>query len=263
MIRQIYYISTGAKAAMFTLRMTRRSDDAALSRFMPDSYLCNLAAAGDEGTERAILKANEYVDAMRERIGETDDFKIEFGGIWDDATNIRRGKLSTRETMNLELIEAGIFPFGKNAGKRIEDAEPNYILYFADQSKTADNIISAALCAACQGVALEKGYIAKRDQARAERRAIDERSEFVGSIGERREFTGQIISSVWKKYEYLETGFFITKIRCGEYLVTYIGSSNIGERDETITFKGTIKAHQEYQGIKSTVINRPHVKVPA
>lgn len=254
MITQIYYIGTGALNAMFTLRSTRRTDDAFANMFIPDNYLCNLAAAGEAGEELAISKARNYVDAMRERIGETDDFKIEFGGIWEDACNARRGKLSVRDTAAIETIEAGRFPFGKNAGKRIEDAEFGYVLYFADMMTKTENPVTYALAAACQGVALEKGYIAKREAAAVAKREADELSAHIGTIGERRDFTGEIVSVFFKDDGF--GGFHTTKIRCGDDLVTYYGKQ-IGERGATVTMKATIKRHDEYKGIKTTVVNRP------
>lgn len=262
-IRQIYYIGTGALGAMFTLRMTRRieggSHDDIVNRFVPDNHLFNLAAAGEENGERAKEKAKAYVDAIRERMGEREDFRVEFGGIWDDAVNTRRGKLSVRDTHNLEMIEAGKFPFGKHAGTIIADAPASYVLYFADKLPTANEPVIYALCAACQSVALEKGYIEARTVAREERRALDEQSSFVGTIGERREFTGEVITAVFKRYfhDTPDRGFWINKVRMGTDLIACIGSKQLGNVGETVTFKATIKGHDDYKGIKSTKVNRP------
>lgn len=42
-----------------------------------------------------------------------------------------------------------------------------------------------ALSAACLGYALDHGYIAARDQKRAERKAEDLKSNWIGNIGDR------------------------------------------------------------------------------
>ena len=259
MITQTYFISTGALSAMFTLNVIRRTDDERLNMFLQPHYICNLAAAGEENEQRAIDKAKAYADAMRDRIGEGDDFKVEFGGIWDDAINVRRGKLSVRETNNLETIEAGRFPFGKNAGKMIADCDAGYILYFADKFGKTTDVVSEALAAACQGVALELGYIAKRDAARAERAAQDALSVHVGTVGERTVFEGEIVSSFFKRYFENEpdNGFWIVKVRVGANRVSYIGSKALGQRGDVIKFKATIKEHTEYKGVKETKVSRP------
>ena len=264
MIRQIYFIGTGKLSAMFTLNVQRVNDDPSLTRFIPPHYICNLSAAGEENEERAIEKARAYADAMRDRIGETDEFKVEFGGVWEEACIERRGKLSVRDTLALEEIEAGRFPFGKNRGARIEDTDAGYVLFFADKFGSDDNVVTQALAAACQGVALEKGYIAKRDEARAERAAADALSQYVGTIGERREFEGEVVTVMWKDYfSYGErgvNGYWINKVRTDDgNLIAHIGSKKLGERGERVRFKGTIKKHDEYKGVRSTAVSRPAI----
>lgn len=266
-IRQIYYVSTGAMHAMFTLRMTRRVDggDADVNRFVPDNYVCNLAAAGEENYERARDKAIAYCDAMRERIGERADFFVEFGGIWDEATAHRRGKLSVRQTQFIEEIEAGRLPFGKHRGLNIADAPASYLLFFADKAgNDANDVVMAALTAACQGAALEMGYIAKREQDRTERAEADAKSDYIGEVDERREFEGEIITSFFKPYEPCSAhevstamGFFINKVRVGDDIVAYVGARKLGERGERVRFTARITAHDTYNGVRSTKVNRP------
>lgn len=266
-IRQTYYVSTGALHAMFTLRMTRRVDggDADVNRFVPDNHICNLAAAGEENAERACEKAKAYCDAMRERIGERDDFFVEFGGIWGEATTHRRGKLSVRQTQFIEEIEAGRLPFGKHRGLNIVDAPASYLLFFADKAgQEANDVVMAALTAACQGAALEMGYIAKREQARADRAEADAKSDFIGDVDERREFEGEIITSFFKPYDPCSAhevatamGFFINKVRVGDDIVAYIGARKLGEKGETVRFSARITAHDTYNGVRSTKVNRP------
>jgi hypothetical protein len=106
------------------------------------------------------------------------------------------------------------------------------------------------------GVAMEHDLIAKRQAARDERAAQDAKSNFVGTIGERRQFSGEVVSAFYKEPTDYSDGFWITKVRCGDDLVVYIGNK-IAERGETINFKATVKAHNEYEGVKSTKVNRP------
>ncbi len=252
MINQTYYISSGAKNAMFTLRCLRTGGLVA-AMYDPDFYICNLAIDED----RAIEKASVYVEAMRERIGETADFKINFDPYPARELNKRRGKLSVRDSRSLGMIEEGVFPFGKHVGTKIVDAPDNYVLYFADKSKEEQEFIMSALSGACMGVALEKGLIAKREEAREERAKVDSLSAHIGTVGERREFEGEVVMCFEKSDVNFGGSYFINKIRCGDDIVSYIGSKALGKIGEVIKFKATIKAHDVYQGIKSTKVSRP------
>lgn len=253
-VRFYCYISTGALSAMFTLWVGRESDDPKFNRFIRDRYVCNLAGIGND--ELAETKARDYAERMSDRMG-TD---VQFGGFYDEPRNLRRGKLSVRDTHSLELIEKGIFPFGKHSDAEIITGDDGYILYWADKHADESPVI-AALAAACMGVAMERDLMAKRDAARAEREALDAASEYVGAIGERREFCGEIVSAFFKSNHYEggdEQGYWITRIRCDGNLITYFGNE-LAKRGETIRFKATVKAHCEYKGVKSTKVNRPKV----
>lgn len=257
-IVQTYYISSGAKNAMYTLRCRRDCVGQAPSmyQFMPDFYLCNLSA----NEEKAIEKAKLYVQSMRERIGENENFTILFDDCPDQEIYHRRGKLSAQQSRYLDLIEQGILPFGKHSGTKIEEAPASYLLFFADKAKdpTAD-VIMQALSAACAGVALHKGYIAVREAQREERAAQDSLSNHIGTIGERRMFQGELYLSFFKgpQNDYDGFGYWINKVRCGNDIVTYIGSKALGTQGTTVSFKATIKNHDTYKGIKTTVVNRP------
>lgn len=48
----------------------------------------------------------------------------------------------------------------------------------------------------------------------------------------------------------------MNKILVGDNVVIYFGKE-LGKPGEDITIKATVKAHQEYKGIKQTIVNRP------
>lgn len=258
-IVQTFYISTGALNAMHTLRMTRDVfGGPSLGNFRPDHYIRNLAV----DVEEAQRKAQEYFDAWKDRVGgEREDFKLVLDLDPEYEIGKRRGKLSARDTMALNDIEAGISPFGKHKGIPLIDLPDSYVLFFADQVRDDEaNVVMAAFKAACLGVALEKGLIAKRDAARAARAEADALSQHVGTVGERREFTGEIVTSIFKRwFEYgpADHGYWIVKVRVGNDLISYMGSAALGERGDTVTFRATIKGHSEYKGVKETKVNRP------
>lgn len=258
MITQTYYIQTGAKNAMYTLRCHRHNDEFQPGPFFePDFYLCNLAA--DE--EAAAYKATLYVNALRARLPDSPGFRLQFdaeaGGKYQ-----RRGKLSVRDTQALTRVEAGVVPFGKHAGKQIADLDAGYLLWLSDKAGTFDSAPMNALGMIAQGIALERGYIAVRDAQREVRANLDALSNYVGAVGERRDFTGEVVSAFAKRYEPradAEIAYWISKVRCGNDLVTWVGSRAIGEVGSTVSFTARITKHDEYKGVKSTQVNRPTI----
>jgi uncharacterized protein (DUF3820 family) len=243
---RIYYISTGAKNAMYTLRVN------VVGKFFIDNYICNLAAT----EEKAVEKATDYVERLKSRVSHDATLEILFNDMPEFEADKRRGKLSIYDTRNIEEIENGVFPFGKHKGVKIVDAPDSYVLYFADQALSESNMVSNALIAACQGVALEKGLIAKREAIRAERFAVDSLSSFIGTIGERREFKGEIFAFIKKEETDYQAGYTITKVRIGNDIVSFF-NNEMGKVGETIAFKATVKQHNDYKGVKTTVVNRP------
>lgn len=261
-IIQTFYISTGRKQGFYTLRYRRDVVGSPhLSPYTPDNHICTLAAT----EEKAVEKAQAYFDAFVERVGgSTEERVLVFEPYADHDVIARRGVLSVSDTLAMEAIEAGILPFGKHKGVRFEDAPESYLLYFADKLHSDDEAkpVSAALYAACAGAALELGYIAKRDAARAERAALDALSTHIGAVGERRNFSGVVVTQFFKKnFEDSppDDGYYINKIRVGADLVVYVGNK-LGEKDAPVEFKATIKAHDEYKGVKTTKVNRPTMK---
>jgi uncharacterized protein (DUF3820 family) len=242
-----YYISTGAKNAMYTLRVAVRGN----VHFL-DNYICNLAAT----EEKAIEKATDYVERLQQRVADQESLVIILDDCPEFVADKRRGKLSIYDTRNIEAIESGVFPFGKHKGVKIVDAPDSYVLYFADQALSEANMVSNALIAACQGVALEKGLIAKREAIRAERFAVDSLSSFIGTIGERREFKGEIFAFIEKQETEFQAGYTITKVRIGNDIVSFF-NNEMGKMGDTISFKATVKQHNDYKGVKTTIVNRP------
>lgn len=249
-IQTVFFVRTGEKNVFYTLWSVRMGAGIGA---VHEHYICNLSTDEQEAEAKAI----EYADAFRERVGETGDFKIIYGGIDADETYKRRGKLSIRDTHAIEDIEAGRFPFGKHAGTAIADAPASYLLFFADKLRDDQTPVMAALSAACLGVALEKGYIAKRDAARAAQREIDLVSQHVGTVGERIEFAATIAYVFTKEATAYSAGYTINKLRdAAGNLYVYFGKP-LGAVGDAIKVRATIKRHDERDGIKTTAINRP------
>lgn len=257
MIIQTYYISSGAKNAMYTLRV-HRSGSMTKDVYVPetDFYMGNLSTDPD----KAEAKAKEFFDRLDLSVMESETFKVNFAGFADFELNTRVGKLSVKDTMHMHKIESEIFPFGKHIDKRFCDVPESYILWFADQLhknpvEVEERPVFGALCAACQGFALEAGYIKKREEVRNEKRLEDLKSVHYGFIGDRLTLQGEVISSYTKPNDFMQP-FTITKIRVENNIFVYIGKE-FGAKGEIIKFKGTIVSHDTYDGINTTRINRP------
>lgn len=254
-IIQTFYISTGRKNAMYTLRMRRVGEYAVrFNGWGFDHYIRNLAATIDKAQE----KAQEYFDAWKSRVGESPTLELHLDLDPDIEVGKRRGKLSINETRWLDSLENGVFPFGKNAGKPIDSAEDGYLLFFADKLINDPNLtpIMYALSAACMGVALERDLIAKRETKRQEKLETDKKSNYIGNVGDRLVLDGTI-NSVFFKENY-DMSFYINRIKCGDDIVVYIGKK-LGEKGENIKFKATVFKHSEYKDVKSTQVKRPAI----
>lgn len=258
MITQTFYISTGRKQAMYTLRFHRDNTLCSVHPMVPvDFYVCNLATT----PELAEEKARAYFDAFAARVTQSEGFKLEFAGYADFAIRERIGHLSARDTASIRAIERGVYPFGKHQGVALADAPASYVLYWADQGAkldNADNVVIQALSAACMGIALDKGYIATRQAKRDAQAVQDALSQHIGAIGERLDITATLYAC-FPKYAFkgdTVPEYYINKLRVGDDIVVYMGKA-LGEVGATLAMRATVKAHSTYQGVNTTQVNRP------
>lgn len=262
---QCFYVSSGRKNAMYTLRYRRFP----VPFGCVDNYVCNLSTDPDLAEE----KAKAYFEAWKERVGETETFKITFGGGADFDLFSRESTFSVEHTECLEMLNHGIMPIGKHKGKPVEDLPPTTILWYADQSVeeiSGDNEYSirkakffSTVCSMMLGYALDMGLIEKRE---AEKQAIIEKrrlSNHIGEPGKRMDFKGSIAlckelsttQVAWNTW----TTKFINVIDCDGDLVVYFGKP-LGEKGDLISFKATIKEHNERDGAKQTIVQRPKIE---
>ena len=262
-IHQIFYISSGRKNAMYTLRYRRTPS----VYFEVDNYICNLSTDPD----LAEKKAREYFDAWKARVGETDTFKIHFDGAADFGLFERQYKMSVEQTNALEMLEAGIMPIGKHKGKALSELPAGTVLWYADQvNKDGEgeeneyqqrkSVFFTEVCSHLLGYALEMGYIAKREEQREELAAKKARSQFIGEEKQRLDFEGELvlckcistIQVAWNTWQ----DKYINVIECGDNIVVYFGNP-VGEKGDKVKFKATVKEHNERDGVKQTIVQRP------
>lgn len=260
LITKTFYIDSGRKNAMYTLRSRQIGGQVYI-----DTYICNLA----NNAERAEAKAKEYFENFVARVGESENFKINYAGGADFELFERRGKLGVRETEQLEMLESGIMPFGKHVNKEIKSLPMNTIMWFVDQikaEKTTSSVVFAAVCDYCAGVALEMGYIKARETQRAAIQADKEaralRSEFVGEKGERLVFNCHVVAAIFMgttqitAYSYVDR-YCTVMLDANDQQIVYFGTKTLGEKGDVIRFKATVKDHTIRDNIKQTIIQRP------
>lgn len=246
MTRTIVYISSGALNAMYTLRVRRESD-----RVYRDNYIANLSIT----SETAEAKARDYFDRV---FGDRAD--CFFQGFADFELN-EIGAPKPWEREALMMVADDLWPFGKNKGQSILDAENGYLLWWAEQPVDGSTSHpAAALIDRCKGIALERNLYAKRDQAKAEREtrwaADAARSGWIGDVGERMTFEATV--EFIKEFEG-DYGFtYLRKLRteAGDVIV-YWGSAEMGDKGDVVKFDARIKKHDEFRDTKQTVVNRP------
>jgi len=240
-MQHIFYISTGAKNARYTLRHQRFMEG---SYFTADSFICILA----DDIERAAEKARDYFARISNRFENAvlvDYPDVEIGK--------RRGKFSLKATRNIEKIEAGRFPFGKYAMTLIADAPDSYILYWADQATKAGDPVVQALSGICMGLAMERNLIQLRQDTRDVALFTKVCSQFEGELNERRSFEG-IVFAVFYNQEY---GFYNTQILLDNGNIIAYAGNRMADKGERIIFVARIHSHGDYKGCRSTKVKRP------
>jgi len=256
-VTKIFYISTGRKSGFYTLRSL---NVVVGSNFEPpDNHVCTLTASEDTSIE----KAERYVEAFRARVPETQFFKINLDTSIEREVIQRMGKLSVRDTQHIQLVEAGIMPIGKHQGKVIAELPSGSILWYADNSKNVNGPVMGAICDYCTGVAAERGYFQVREVQRDEYAKLNSLSVYVGELKQRMDLTGELFFQKENGGYFIGTEFvepyWLQKVRCDGNVVVYSGSKKLGNIGEILTFRATVKRHDEYQGVKQTVVNRPSV----
>lgn len=97
----------------------------------------------------------------------------------------------------------------------------------------------------------EKEMIEKKEKIKEERKD----SEYFGTVGERQEFTLEVIKKTGFSTQYGWTVLHIFKDQNGN-VATWFSSNKEFDEGQTVVLKATIKEHREYDGTKQTVLTR-------
>ncbi len=94
----------------------------------------------------------------------------------------------------------------------------------------------------------------KRQELMAERAKENAKSEFLGHVGMRSNFTATVVFHKPTTTVYGITHFHVLK--SGDDVLIYSGNKCLGNKGETVTFNAAVKAHQMRDGTKNTVVTR-------
>jgi hypothetical protein len=176
-------------------------------------------------------------------------------------TEVRALALAYQATLTKQgtVAPAGYFEAeAKREAKRAAKAEAARIAYEAEQAAQA--VVRAAQEAEAQAQAE-----ARAAELEATRIAKLATTQYVGTVGERREFTLTVERTVRfesYKYGWPAATLYICRDEQGNKVV-YKGTGSFLRSGETGTVTATVKDHTEYRDEKQTVLTRPKVARPA
>lgn len=250
-----YYISSGEKNMMYTLRRRfdewvsmSSSDSVMITR---DNYVRNLSIDANKAIEKAklfikdgaILLSNsdnlEDLEEIRRR--ESEEIKKE--------RERREAQYEIeRESRNNNYQNTIIYeqkmPFGVHCGKIINTLPKGYLLFWIEFDNEDDDVVIDCLQKYIISHFPELANIPKPN------------GNYIGNPKERMKFTATLVASFGFDgyYGWVNIAKFVTET--GESL-TYMGGNDIDlDIGDKMTFKATIKKHEEYKGEASTYINR-------
>lgn len=102
-------------------------------------------------------------------------------------------------------------------------------------------------------------YAVKRDELAAKREAEKAASIYLGEVGKPLTLSLDILTvreHTFDGYPPRTSYWHLMKDAAGNF-VTYRGSVQLGDRGDKVTAKFTVKKHEEYNGAKQTVVQRP------
>ncbi len=261
-----YYISSGELTRMYTLRV--RFEELAYARgeggkpvaytVVRDWYITNLAtepcrakAAAERHMEgrtdgRLFDGELESLDAIRRRTSA----EVEAARLASEyaAQQAQDEREAAYRASKMEYIEYGQWPFGQFKGERFENANDGYVVYFLGLDAEDDAVLETLQNA----LRAQFGHLANLPTPNG---------EYFGEPKKREDITATLIASFGFQgyYGFVHIQRFIAESGA---LLVYKGSAPVAaDMGKPVTFKATVKSHDEYEGEAQTMIQR--VKVAA
>ena len=264
-----YYISTGEKTGFYTLWAENgKASYDALGSYSGDTekFVCNLSTTR-EGAKRSIAKRfNGEVEGK--------DYVIHWD--FDGELSEWGTKFSKRELEHIGHIENGCMPWGKHLGVSFEAISVYSLLWhmnvdrrnsYGINAKPNMNKISVMLYDALvkhsetNGKRAFAGHykmIKDKEIAKEAREAEKLKSEFVGVVGEKQEFSLVIDYIHYFDTHWGQSSITLLSDSDGNQVV-YKGQSYIGDTGKEVSLTAKVKEHCIRAGVKQTIIQRPKV----
>lgn len=262
-----FFISTGGNGIMYTLRRRTHLNDGSVSSC---SHVKNLST--DRG--KAELMAYGYIEKFKNVIHNS--FLVTFEGFslntvsfleWGD------GKLSSSDLYKIKTLLNGFLPFGKHRGKSITDVPTEYLCWICKthQTKCATSEpdkVSKILANIALSELIDRDFIKTNDDLNEylleksdEKRKADLLSNYIGEVKSRLELSDVVIEYCKQEWNtvYNQMRYFF-KLKKGDNIIIYSGSAKLGETNDKISLRATVKEHINYDDqVKTTVICRPTI----
>lgn len=252
-----FYICTGGSGIYYTLRKVAYP---VLEAAKPlDTFVKNLATSEPGAIESAIA----YTEALKAASqGEVEIILDKTPrekpiNTWGD------GKLSPARIAFMRDVTNGIMPYGMHQKKAFTEIPSDYLAWACKEALTKNDLVTQNVASAAFCVLLDRNEIKTKADINALTQAKENHnklSDFFGTVKERVTILGAKIEYLKKDQNshYNRPSYFY-KIRFGNDVLVYSGSTFLGGVDDKINIKATIDKHVNYHGTKSTFISRPYL----
>lgn len=245
-----YYISSGAKTMMYTLRQRyteERSTAEGVMTVERDEYSVNLSTDYNKAVAKArgmvgdklCLTGEFSLEAIRRR--EQAEIEARELCVAEDAERERLGRIEA----GLQKVEDGLWPFGQFYNKEFKEADSGYIQYFGnikiEEADPVPELLKKMLRKIFPELFLPIPTANGKHYGKE-----GSREAFVATVVERFTFeTFYGCSTILKMVK-----------DSGELLLYMGGAAPEGDKGQTFSFNATIKEHGEYEKEKQTKIQR-------
>ena len=259
-----FTLGVGSKNMMYTLRLVELHTSSN-GQYSTDTYYCNLSTDYDRAIEKAksyaVLEGIQFqpisVQALDEITRSSSEEIASRNAEYSRAKEIESARRDQERQQNREYAEAQTtFWFGKHESHTPEEVferDPEYVRWLLELELDEDLIHST-----------KQFYMLKVQKYWESRKSELKSSEYFGSVGDKIEIEVLCTKVTGFVSDFGYRGTWVNLYICQDndgnvFKIQYTGS--VWDMDEMskYTIRGTIKSHDEYEGIKQTSLTRVKV----
>ena len=246
------WIETGRTRGQYTLH--RMCDQG--RPFFGKTYVQNIGRTW----ESACKKADELNACFIEERGiYTDQFEVEYD-ISDERGTLRKPNDYSDVIHDVEKLW-----FGKYEHESVEEVaktDPDYLIYIRDNF-SANSPRMKALIETISKLDLgeskrEREWAEREAKIAAEKKRDAALSDFIGNVGDRLVFENMTVFFV-ADFENHWGCTYIHGLRDASGNVVIYSGNSIADKGDVLSIRATIKEHEVRDGVKQTIIARPHL----